>query len=140
MVQRLQSLWLLLACVLAFLTLKVPFFSGNILVSNAKVYQQFNAMSYMLLMILTVIVAAGSLVTIFLYKNRNLQWKVSLVLFVFSILNIIMFFVATGAFVAGEYTYNLTCVAAIAIPIFLLMAARGIYKDEKLVKSVDRLR
>jgi hypothetical protein len=140
MIQRLQSLWLLFASVLAFLTLKIPFFSGNILANNAKVYQEFNAMSYMLLMILTVIVAAGSLVAIFLYKNRNLQWKVALVLFIFSILNLIMFFIATGAFVANEWSYNLTSVAAIAIPVFLLMAARAIYKDEKLVKSVDRLR
>jgi hypothetical protein len=51
-----------------------------------------------------------------------------------------MFFIATGAFVANEWSYNLTSVAAIAIPVFLLMAARAIYKDEKLVKSVDRLR
>jgi hypothetical protein len=140
MIQRLQSLWLLFATVLAFLTLKIPFFSGNILINNVKVYQEFNAMSYMLLMILTVIVAAGSLVVIFLYKNRNLQWKVALVLFIFSILDLIMFFIATGAFIPNEWSYNLTSVAAIAIPVFLLMAARAIYKDEKLVKSVDRLR
>lgn len=140
MIQRLQSLWLLLASLCAFMTLKLPFFSGNILVNNAKVFSQFTAMSYMLLMILTVIVAAGSLVTIFLYKNRGLQWKVALVLFVFSLLNIIMFYVAKGAYVAGEWTYNLSCLIAIAIPIFLLMAAGAIYKDEKLVKSVDRLR
>lgn len=140
MIQRLQSLWLLLASLCAFMTLKLPFFSGNILVNNAKVFSQFTAMSYMLLMILTVIVAAGSLVTIFLYKNRGLQWKVALVLFVFAILNIIMFYVATGAYIPGEWTYNLTSVIAIAIPIFLLMASRAIFKDEKLVKSVDRLR
>jgi hypothetical protein len=140
MIQRLQSLWLLLACVFAFLTLKIPFFSGNILINNASVYQEFTAMSYMLLMILTVIVGAGSLVAIFLYNNRNLQWKVALVLFVFSVLNLVMFFIATGAFVPKEWSYNLTSFAAIIIPVLLLAAARGIYKDEKLVKSVDRLR
>lgn len=140
MIQRIQSLWLLFASVFAFLTLKLPFFSGNILVNNANVYQEFTAMSYMLLMILTVIVAAGSLVTIFLFRNRSLQWKIALMLFVFSILNIIMFYIATGAFVVKEWSYNLTSVLALAVPVFLVMAARAIYKDEKLVKSVDRLR
>jgi hypothetical protein len=34
----------------------------------------------------------------------------------------------------------LTSVFALAIPVFLLLAISGIWKDEKLVKSLDRLR
>jgi hypothetical protein len=35
---------------------------------------------------------------------------------------------------------DLTSLLAFAIPVFLVFAARGIWKDEQLVKSVDRLR
>ena len=140
MIQRSQTLWLLVSAILAFLTLKISFFSGNLLVENVKQFQKFTAMSNMLLMILTVIAAVGSLVTVFLYKNRNTQWKICLSLFGVAVINLVLYFVASGNFVPGEWSYDLTAIAAIAIPVFLLLAARGIYKDEKLVKSVDRLR
>lgn len=140
MIQRLQSIWLLIASVLAFVTLKFSFFSGNILVENVKQFQKFTAMSNILLMILTVVVAAGSLVTIFLFKDRNTQWKVTLALCLLSVVNIILFFVATGTYVPNEWSYDLTAIVAIAVPVFLLMAVRGIYRDEKLMKSLDRLR
>jgi hypothetical protein len=42
--------------------------------------------------------------------------------------------------VEGESGYNLTSLLAVAIPVFLILAARNIYRDEKLVKSMDRLR
>lgn len=140
MIQRLQSLWLLIAAVLAFVTLKVPFFSGNILVENVQQYQYYSAMSSVLLMILTVIVAGGALITIFLFKDRNTQWKIALALFFISIVNIVLYFIASRTFVVGNWNYSLTAIVAIAVPIFLLMAVRSIYKDEKLMKSLDRLR
>jgi len=34
----------------------------------------------------------------------------------------------------------LTAIFAIVVPILLILAMRGIRKDEKLVKSLDRLR
>jgi len=33
-----------------------------------------------------------------------------------------------------------TCAFAFAVPVFLLLALRNIYKDHRLVKSMDRLR
>jgi hypothetical protein len=39
-----------------------------------------------------------------------------------------------------EGNFDLTSLISIAIPILLLLAGRNIYKDEKLVKSMDRLR
>jgi hypothetical protein len=35
---------------------------------------------------------------------------------------------------------SLTSVFALAIPVFLVLAINGMWKDEKLVKSLDRLR
>ncbi|HRI20814.1 MAG TPA: DUF4293 family protein, partial [Panacibacter sp.] len=51
---------------------------------------------------------------------------------------IALYFSAMDNYLEGRI--DLTSVFAFAVPVFLLLAARGIYKDEKLVKSADRLR
>jgi hypothetical protein len=140
MIQRLQSLWLLIASALAFATLRISFFSGNILVENVKQFQRFTAMSNIFLMILTVVVAIGSLITLFLYKNRKLQIKITTALLVLSILDLVLYYLQTKNFVPTDWSFDLTAVLALAIPFFLILAIRGISKDEKLIRSVDRLR
>ena len=140
MIQRLQTLWLLVASALAFTTLKVPFFSGNIMVENLNQFQRFTAMGNIFLMILTVAVGIAALITIFLYNDRKLQLKISILILTISLLNLFLFYLETKKFIPTDWSFNLTAAAAIAIPVFLMMAIRGIYKDEKLIKSVDRLR
>lgn len=140
MIQRLQTLWLLFASALAFTTLKISFFSGNIMVENAKQFQRFTAMSHMFLMILTVVVGIGSLVTVFLYKNRKLQVKITSALMVLSIINLILYYLQTKNFIPNEWSFDITALLALAIPFFLFLAVRGMYKDDKLIKSLDRLR
>lgn len=140
MLQRLQTLWLLIASLLAFATLKLSFFSGNIIVNNVKQFQRFTAMSSMLLMILTVAVAISSLITVFLFKDRKLQLRIALAVLALSLLNLLLYYLQTKNYIPAEWTLDLTSLIASAIPLFLLVAIRGIYKDEKLVKSVGRLR
>ena len=140
MIQRLQTLWLLIASALAFATLKMSFFSGNIMVENLKQFQHFTAMSSILLMILTVAVGIASLILVFLYNDRKLQFKISIAVFVVSLLNLFLYYLQTKKFIPTDWSFDLTSIFAIAIPFFLLFAIRGIYKDEKLIKSVDRLR
>jgi hypothetical protein len=84
-------------------------------------------------------VGIGTVVTIFLYKDRKMQMKIAFAAFAASILLIFLYF----SYVNSKYsegTYDLTAPILIIIPIFILLAIRAIYKDEKLVKSVDRLR
>ena len=140
MIQRLQTLWLLFASALAFATLKISFFSGNIMVENVKQFEHFSAMGNIFLMILTVIVAIGSLVAVFLFKNRKLQIRVCSAMMILSILNIVIYYLQTKNFIVTDWSFDLTSLFAIAIPFFLFLAIRGIYKDDKLIKSVDRLR
>ncbi len=146
MIQRLQTLWLLFASALAFVTLKVSFFSGNKLVLNDKTYineKQFvslTGMSNMIIMVLTVGIAIASLVAIFLYNDRKMQLKITAAIVGVSIINIVLYFLQTKNFIPNEGTFVLTSLLVFCIPAFLLMAIRGIYKDEKLIKSVDRLR
>lgn len=140
MIQRLQTVWLLLVAVLAFVSLKVSFFSGNILVENVKQFQNFTAMSNMLIMILTVGVGIASLITIFLFKDRKLQIKISFAVLAVAVLNIVLYYLQTKNYVPEEWTFDISSLITIAIPFLLFLAIRGIYQDEKLVKSVDRLR
>jgi amino acid permease len=140
MIQRIQSLWLLIASAAALLTLKFSFYSGNKLVDTLKQFVKLNAKENIFLMILTVAVAVAALVVIFLYKDRKMQLKLTLAIFAVSIINIALYFAQIQKFIPNEGNYDLTSLLALAIPILLLLAARAIYKDEKLVKSVDRLR
>lgn len=140
MIQRIQSIWLLLTAVFAFLTLKFSFYSGNKIdaVTNAKTFLPLNATTNILLLILTVAVAVASLVVIFLYKDRKRQMLVSIGILAVSIINIVVYFSQIKKFIEGQF--DLTAIITFVIPIFILLAIRSIWKDEKLVKSSDRLR
>jgi hypothetical protein len=141
MLQRMQSLWLLIAGACGILTLKYSFFSGNKLSADqTKTFQFLTATTSILILILTVALVSALVIDIFLYKNRKLQLRIVFASLLVSILNVYLYFKETKKFVDGEGNYDVTCVLTLAIPIFLIMAATRIYKDEKLVKSLDRLR
>lgn len=140
MIQRIQSIWLLLASVAAFLTLKIPFFSGNQLdtVANVKQFLLLTALNNIWLLMLTVAVGVASLVAILLFKDRKRQLLVVASLLVIAILNLALYFAETKKFAEGNI--NLTALLAFSIPVWLALALRGIWKDEQLVKSTNRLR
>lgn len=135
MIQRVQTLWLLAASICGFASLKMPYYVGSVGTAPAE---EFTAMSNIFLLILTVAAAIVALVDIFLYNNRPLQLKIALAGLAVSVLNIVLYIVYTKKYDTGAIA--LGAVFSFAIPIFFLMAILGINKDEKLVKSVDRLR
>jgi hypothetical protein len=141
MIQRIQSVWLLLAAAGAFLSMQYPFYSGNIVsATQAKHFEYFTAKSHTLLTILTAGVGIAALIAIFLFKNRKQQFRITLIALLVSVINLVLFFTQSKTFVPGEGNYNLTAIFAIIVPVFLIMALRGIRRDDKLVKSLDRLR
>jgi dipeptide/tripeptide permease len=141
MIQRLQSVWLLLAATAAFCSLKFSFYSGNMIGENqVKSFVSLTAQSNLLLLILTAGAGIAPLIAIFLYKNRKTQLRIVLLTLLVSVINLVLFFAQTKRFVPGEGKYDLTAVFAIFIPVLLFFALRGIRRDEKLVKSLDRLR
>jgi drug/metabolite transporter (DMT)-like permease len=139
MLQRIQTLWLLLATTCGILTLKFSFFSGNKIDKNqVKTFQYLTATESILILIITVIVFMAALIAIFLYKNRKLQLRICIAGIIVSLVNIFLYYKETKTFAEGNY--DLTAILSIAIPVFFILATRGINKDEKLVKSLDRLR
>jgi len=135
MIQRIQSIWLLLAAACGFTTLVASFYIGS---NGTLPVEHFTAQSSILLTITTVIAATLSAVTIFLYKNRPLQIKLGFAAFALSIINIILLFIGVKKYTSGGIA--LESVAAFVVPVFILLAIRAIWKDDKLVKSTDRLR
>ncbi|MEP6682314.1 MAG: DUF4293 family protein [Parafilimonas sp.] len=136
MIQRLQTVWLLLASAFAFLSMKFAFYFIG---PNPDLpSDQFNATTNMLLLISTSILGTLCLFTIFVFKQRKLQLWLTILAIIISALNIFLYFNYKKDYAGGGLA--LTSVFAFAIPLFLIFAARGIYKDQKLVKSMDRLR
>ena len=140
MIQRLQSVWLLLAAAAAFFSIQFAFYSGNMTVGNQIQRVEITAQSNLLLTILSAGVGIASLIAIFLYKNRKMQSRIVLVTLLASVINLVLFFVQTNKFAPGQGNFSLSAIFALVIPILLILAMRGIRKDEKLVKSLDRLR
>ena len=139
MIQRIQTVWLFLSALFAALTYKFPFYSGNKLPLNPNGNTvDLVASSNFLLLIFTAGLVAGTVAIIFLYKNRKQQMWLTAAAAGLSIINIIIYFTELKKFISGNMA--LTSVFALAIPVFLLLAINGIWKDEKLVKSLDRLR
>ncbi|TDH23022.1 DUF4293 family protein [Segetibacter sp. 3557_3] len=139
MIQRIQSIWLFLAAVCAFLTIRFSFFSGNKMVNGQKVFTELSAESSPLhLLILSVAVGLGALIAVFLYKDRKLQLRITVLTLLLSIVNIVLYFLETKKFAEGNF--DLTAVFSLVVPLFLFLAMRGINRDQKLVRSLDRLR
>jgi hypothetical protein len=153
MLQRKQTLWMLLAVICAALTFRFAFYSGNVQVgANGHVFLSLKALPVVgfgkdsassgsvLILIVTIVLIVGALYDIFIYKDRRKQLWIAIGLIVLSLLNIFLYWRASGPPSFVEGSYNLTAALTIVIPVFLLFAVQGIMKDQKLVKSADRLR
>ena len=136
MIQRIQSIYLIIAAgISAGLIFVFPLWT-----TTSEI--QFFAINELLYLSLFLGSAALALISIFIFKNRKLQ-------FVLGRLNIILNFILLGLFVyrslnlSGETDVSEKGIG-ILLPIFsivfLVLANKAIKKDEDLVKSVDRLR
>ena len=137
MIQRIQSIWLLLAAVFAFLTFKLPFYQGAVLQAT-DVKPAIDAQSTILLTIIAALTGALGFINIFFFNNRKLQIRICIFGIILTLALIALCFVEMSKFTDGSVA--LSCVIYFAILAFYIMALNGIRKDEKLIKSMDRLR
>ena len=136
MIQRQQTLWLLLATVCAFLSYQFPFYTGtNIEPPNQQV--DIDGGKSLFLLVFTGASMILSLVTIFLFKDRKLQIRLCLVGVALSVLLLLFYYLEIKQ-VKG--TFSLSALLVLAIPVAYFMAFRGIRADQKLVRSLDKLR
>jgi len=145
MIQRVQSLLLLGAGICFGLLFLVPFAISEIPIPHIFDDQVYNVSDHVLLLILTVVGIVLSIGAIFLYQNRPLQLTLTKVNIVVSILLPILAILLV--FNEGTYTSEAEKINdgwGIFLPVLSLVlsvfAIRNINKDEKLVRSMDRLR
>jgi len=136
MIQRVQTLWMLLAAIAAFLTLKFLFYSGTLIADN--LYHPLLATDNFLILILTSALGTGIAINIFLYKQRSIQSRIILVCVLLECLIIFLYIKQTSKFSTGDY--SIWSALHLLIIVFLILAARGIYKDSKLIRDSNRLR
>jgi Domain of unknown function (DUF4293) len=141
MLQRMQSIWLLLASICAILTIKFSFYSGNLEVPGQPAsFQYLTATFSIWILIVTIVLVCIAAIDIFLYKNRKLQGRLAILGIAFSLLNIFLYLKEIHRFVENQGSHTITSVFVFSIPILFFLAWRGIYRDQRLVKSLDRLR
>lgn len=136
MIQRIQSLWLLLAAACSFAGFSFSFYSGTR--ANDILFHELNASSTMLLMAGTIAVGGLALTTLFLFKNRTLQLRLCILGMLLESVLIFLYYLETLNFTKG--TYSLTAILHGVVLLAFVLAANGIRKDSKLVKDSDRLR
>jgi hypothetical protein len=139
MIQRKQTLFLLAVFIIAIIMIFIPFQvlltsgeSWNIALIAGNSWIILNSNMYYP-NILNLLIIVLSIFTIFKYKNRPLQYKLSNVI---ALLNIFM----VGLFFLLPYTHANPGESIILSMGFAFLAAHFIKKDEQLVRSADRIR
>ncbi len=155
MIQRIQSIYLSLTFLLSLLFLKVSFLtflesSGSVLkITFSGLIRDISMQNHELiekiipLSAVIILISAISLVTIFLFKKREIQLRLA---------KLLIAIVCGFILLCGYYSYNviekfdaeLVFGYKMLLPILILVLSvlghRGINKDNQLVKSYDRLR
>lgn len=148
MLQRVQTLWMILAAIAVFLTIKFSFYSGTLAVESSvngavavvtdTSYHVLKATDNFLILILTSALGTGIIINVFLFKHRSIQMRIILAAILAESLILFLYIRATNRYSQGNF--NIWAVLHILVVVFLVFAAQGIYKDSKLIRDSNRLR
>ena len=140
MIQRIQSVWLFLAAMINGLLFILKLYHFD----KAGVMVHEGARDSAILFILAAVITALPLITIFFFGDRKRQkgfvWLS--VLFCISFVAVAVTTVTnmTNKVPPVDVKYDFGLLVPVVSIVFLFMALGGIRKDEKLIKSLDRLR
>ena len=131
MIQRIQSIYLLIAVIsMTLISFKVPIYNLN--------ETLFMAQDDTKIFVLTIVGALFSLLGLFMFKNRKFQMKlIRLTVLIQMIIGIRIFML----FIKFEVILNNSFLFLMVFTLItLIMAYRGVKKDDDLVRSMDRIR
>ena len=141
MIQRIQTVWLLLviisACIAFFLPFGTEFVSA--IDSTAVAGKAMNALNNTIVLFLIADIIICAIIAIFTFKNRKTQKIFCILIILMSIVNA-AFIIFTTTFEAENKILGFGIIAPLLTFIFAILAFRSIQKDDKLVKNLDRLR
>ena len=150
MIQRKQTLFLLSVLILSILLFFLPFL--NISLSNNTGAYELSFMggcgtsisnsNTIYPSILNTCIVVLSVITIFSYKRRTIQFKLSNILVLLNVFITGLFFLLSyiKEGVIGEIQYTFVTFMPILSATFAFLAAHYIKKDEQLVRNSDRIR
>ena len=138
MIQRIQSIYLLVASVLQGLLFFVPFATSEQPSPGILEDARYDIYDDLIVLIIVSVCVAISVISIFLFRNRTLQARISVLAALLSCG--LLFWIGFSAYkLPGSLTLT-----GIVIPLLtvipLMLARHSILTDERLVKSADRLR
>lgn len=145
MIQRIQSVWLFVAAVIAAGLFFFDMYHAHMLVNNADTIVEIKATNDYLQLLLALIITLVPLVAIFMFKNRKRQQNLIMLTMVLTF-GFLAYMIIKVTNLNNQVpqptkgTYWIGAVLPVISMVFLIMANNGIKKDEKLVKSLDRLR
>jgi hypothetical protein len=145
MIQRIQSLLLLCAALCFGLLFYFPFATSEVSIPTLLEDRVYNVFDHILLIILTGLGCILSLAALLLFANRPLQLTLSKMNAVVSLLlpvlaALLIFNEGTMTSDADKINDSVGIYLPLAGFVLSILAIRYISKDEKLVRSMDRLR
>ncbi len=155
MIQRIQTLYLLVAVGLMILMLfmdlaEITALDGSIYRFGSGGLSRMDGEGWTLvsgaipLMVLVLAIGLLMLLTIFLFRNRRLQMRICVysIILEFGLIGLgyFYFYLAFRDIQAEQYTFLFPVIIPVIAIILLYLASRGIRKDEILVRSIDKIR
>jgi hypothetical protein len=147
MIQRKQTIYLLISVVLFALTFTFPFgHTGGLTLHN---YGAINSegikaenVSHYYFSVCLGIAALISLISIFLYGNRHQQMSVLRLSFIFFAASfaLLALYIKSASTGTEGFSFGISFFLPFGAFAMNMLALRSIRKDEKLIKSLDRLR
>jgi hypothetical protein len=138
MIQRIQSLFLLLSALSYGLIFLFPFSTAEAGSEGAYIDGDFDVFDHSFLLALNILCMAYVLIDIFLFKNRNLQKSMVTISF---IVGFAYFSLATFMTIQSKFGSISIGLIILLLPcIFQYLAKRFIQNDINIVKSMDRIR
>ncbi len=146
MIQRIQSIFLLLAAACAFCLFAFPFGTTETEVAQT-IYADgiYNIQDSVALLALFCVAGGLAFISIFLFNNRKTQLLLGRLAIIANIIGFVMVivFYMNSVEQLGDVNDSENIIGfslPIAFLVFAFLAQRFINKDEKLVDSMDRLR
>jgi len=150
MIQRIQTLWLFLAALVSSL-LMLDWYTGYVYKADiaqgfGTIVKRLTVTEHFPTLIIAVVMVLVPLIAIFMFKNRKQQRALTLmgILSCISFISVNLMRINNFNKVTAPSPTNGSYQAGSVLPafvvLFLILALRGVNKDEKLIKSMDRLR
>ena len=151
MIQRIQSLYLFLAAVALGLIFFFPLAnlsnSQDLIIFNLNGFSRFSVLEQVTtwpLMFLNAVTILLTLCVIFLYKKRPLQIKLTRIALMVNLAFIALVYFVYGDHLAKQIkmdvNYEIGSVFPLVALIFHVLAIYAINKDDRMIKSIDRIR